>query len=175
MSGKQARRAVGAALAISGLCAVIAVTGSATGAVEDEVRRSFSGRAYAEQLIDADGEMAGLATLYGTLSRGIEIHEKGSSGMADPRRPRKFSEEFKRQIVQLYDNGKPVSEIGAEYDLSHSTVHRWIKSIHGSGSTRAADNRTPEQQRILELEKENKQLRMEVDVLKTAALIFARK
>lgn len=59
MSGKQARRAVGAALAISGLCAVIAVTGSATGAVEDEVRRSFSGRAYAEQLIDADGEMAG--------------------------------------------------------------------------------------------------------------------
>jgi phosphate acetyltransferase len=118
---------------------------------------------------------SGLATLYGTLSRGIEIHEKGSSGMADPRRPRKFSEEFKRQIVQLYDNGKPVSEIGAEYDLSHSTVHRWIKSIHGSGSTRAADNRTPEQQRILELEKENKQLRMEVDVLKTAALIFARK
>lgn len=129
----------------------------------------------AKTLSFAVGDRVGLATLYGTLSRGIEIHEKGSSGMADPRRPRKFSEEFKRQIVQLYDNGKPVSEIGAEYDLSHSTVHRWIKSIHGSGSTRAADNRTPEQQRILELEKENKQLRMEVDVLKTAALIFARK
>lgn len=128
-----------------------------------------------EGAIEAVHLNRGLATLYGTLSRGIEIHEKGSSGMADPRRPRKFSEEFKRQIVQLYDNGKPVSEIGAEYDLSHSTVHRWIKSIHGSGSTRAADNRTPEQQRILELEKENKQLRMEVDVLKTAALIFARK
>ena len=95
--------------------------------------------------------------------------------MADPRHPRKFSEEFKRLIVQLHDNGKPVSEIGAEYDLSHSTVHRWIESIHKSGSTRAADNRTPEQRRILELERENKQLRMEVDVLKTAALIFARK
>ena len=48
--------------------------------------------------------------------------------MADPKHPRKFSEEFKRQIVQLYDNGKPVSEIGAQYDLSHSTVHRWIKA-----------------------------------------------
>ena len=34
--------------------------------------------------------------------------------MADPKHPRKFSEEFKRQIVQLYDNGKPVSEIRAE-------------------------------------------------------------
>jgi len=50
-----------------------------------------------------------------------------------------------------------------------------VRAIHENGSTKAADNRTPEQQRILELEKENKQLRMEVDVLKTAALIFARK
>lgn len=58
---------------------------------------------------------------------------------------------------------------------SHSTVARWVKSIHENGSTRAADARTPEQQRILELERENRQLRMEVDVLKQAALIFARK
>ncbi|MDK7723892.1 hypothetical protein QP551_04170 [Slackia exigua] len=43
------------------------------------------------------------------------------------------------------------------------------------GSPRAADNRTPEQNRIIELERENKRLRMEVDVLKQAALIFARK
>ena len=95
--------------------------------------------------------------------------------MADPKHPRKFSEEFKRQIVQLYDNGKSPSEIRAEYDIGSSTLHRWVRAIHESGSTRAADNRTPEQQRILELEKENKRLRMEVDVLKTATLIFARK
>jgi transposase len=50
-----------------------------------------------------------------------------------------------------------------------------VRAIHENGSTKAADNRTSGQQRILELEKENKQLRMEVDVLKTAALIFARK
>lgn len=95
--------------------------------------------------------------------------------MADPKHPGKFSEEFKRQIVQLYDNGKPACEIKAEYDIGSSTLHRRVRAIHENGSTRAADNRTPEQQRILELEKENKQLRMEVDVLKTAALIFARK
>ncbi len=95
--------------------------------------------------------------------------------MADPRHPRKFSEEFKRQIVQLYDNGKSAGDIGREYDLSHSTVHRWTKAIHENGSTRAEDNRTPEQSGILELERENKQPRMEVEVLKTAALTFARK
>ena len=75
----------------------------------------------------------------------------------------------------VYDNGKKMSELEAEYDLSHSTVARWVKAIHENGSTRAADNRTPEQQRILDLERENRQLRMEVDVLKQAALIFARK
>ena len=95
--------------------------------------------------------------------------------MADPKHPRHFDEAFKRQIVQLYDNGKKMSELEAEYDLCQSTVARWVKAIHENGSTRAADNRTPEQQRILDLEKENRRLRMEVDVLKQAALIFARK
>ena len=77
--------------------------------------------------------------------------------------------------MQLYDNGRLVGDIGREYDPGHSTVHRWVKAIHENGSTGAKDNRTPEQERIIELERENRQLRMEVEVLKTAALIFARK
>lgn len=64
--------------------------------------------------------------------------------MADSKHPRKFSEEFKRQMVGLYDNGKPTSEILEEYDLGISTFHRWVTAIHESGSTKAADNRTPE-------------------------------
>ena len=95
--------------------------------------------------------------------------------MADPKHPRHFSEEFKRQIVELYNNGKPTSEIMAEYDLNRSTVRRWITRINETGSSKAKDNRTPDEQRLLELEKENKRLRMEVDVLKQAALIFAQK
>ena len=91
------------------------------------------------------------------------------------RHPRHFTDEFKRQIVDLHNAGKPKREIMDEYDLGKSTVERWIKSINATGSPRAADNRTPEQNRILELERENRRLRMEVDVLKQAALIYARK
>ena len=29
--------------------------------------------------------------------------------MADPKHPRHYEESFKRQIVQLYENGKPFS------------------------------------------------------------------
>lgn len=95
--------------------------------------------------------------------------------MADSKHPRKFSEEFKRQMVGLYDNGKPTSEILEEYDLGVSTFHRWVTAIHESGSTKAADNRTPEGRELIELRKESRQLKMENDILKQTALIFARR
>lgn len=94
--------------------------------------------------------------------------------MADPKHPRHFSNDFKRQIVKPYNAGKPMSEIMAECDLGRSTVRRWITSINATGSPHAADNRTPDQTRVIELERENRRLRMEVGVLKQAALIFAR-
>jgi transposase len=37
-----------------------------------------------------------------------------------------FTEEFKLQMVQLYNNGKAPSEIVKEYDLSKSTLMNWI-------------------------------------------------
>ena len=44
--------------------------------------------------------------------------------MRDPRHPRHFTDEFKRQIVDLYNAGKPKREIMDEYDLGKSTVER---------------------------------------------------
>ena len=95
--------------------------------------------------------------------------------MAGPRHPRHCEESFKRRIVRLYENGRPAREIRDEYDISRSTLHRWVQGIRDSGSTKAADNRTPEQNELIELRKRSRQLEMEVDVLKQAALIFARK
>ena len=89
------------------------------------------------------------------------------------RDPKHFTDEFKKQIAGPCNAGKPKREIMEEYDLGKSTVERWIKSINATGSPRAADNRTPEQNGIIELERENKRLRMEVDVLKQAAPMFA--
>ena len=95
--------------------------------------------------------------------------------MADPEHPRHFSDDFKRQIVELCNAGKPMSEIMAECDLGRSTVRRRITSINATGSPRAADDRTPDRARVVELEREGRRLRMEVDVLKQAAPMLARK
>lgn len=52
--------------------------------------------------------------------------------MADPKHPRHFSDDFKRQVVELCNAGKPMSEIMAECDLGRSTVRRWITSINAT-------------------------------------------
>ena len=95
--------------------------------------------------------------------------------MRDAEHPRQFTEEFRRQIVALVDSGKLRAEVMREYDLGKSTPDRWIQRVHACGSTAAADNRTPEQNRLIEPERENARLKMEVDVLKQAAPMFARK
>lgn len=88
------------------------------------------------------------------------------------RRRREFTDEFKRQIVELHNTGKRRADLIREYDLSESAINRWIKAYNHSGSFRARDNRTPEENELLRLQKEVKQLRMENDILKQAALIL---
>ena len=95
--------------------------------------------------------------------------------MTEKRQKRTYTEEFKNQLVQLYNNGKPRGEIIREYDLTPSALDSWIRRINATGSSRERDNRTPEQEELLRLQKENRQLKMENDILKQAALIFAQK
>ena len=82
-----------------------------------------------------------------------------------PRPRRTYTPEFKQQLVDLYRSGKRKCDIVREYDIAKSLLDKWI----------AQDNRTPEQQELIELRKQNKQLKMENDILKQAALILGRK
>ena len=78
-------------------------------------------------------------------------------------------------MVSLYNNGKSRSEIIKEYDLTPSAFSKWVNNSNNTGSFKASDNRSEEENRLLELEKENKQLKMENDILKQVALIMGRK
>lgn len=95
--------------------------------------------------------------------------------MTERRERRTFSEEFKKQMVQLYNSGKPRADIIREYDLTSTTFDKWVKRINSTGSTKECDNRTPEELELIKLRKENQRLKMENDVLKQAVLIFAQK
>ena len=92
------------------------------------------------------------------------------------RRPRReYTEEFKLQMVKLYNSGKPTSDIVKEYELTRSAFASWVQKYNKKGSFKPCDNKTEEEKELIRLKKENQQLRMENDILKQAALIMGRK
>ena len=95
--------------------------------------------------------------------------------MTNKRVKREYTDEFKHQMVQLYNSGKTRPEITREYELTPSALNNWINRINVSGSPKEADNRTEQEKELIKIRKENQQLRMENDILKQAALIFGRK
>lgn len=85
---------------------------------------------------------------------------------------RKYTEEFKKQIVELYENDRTVTDLAREYGLVEQTIYKWIhryepfaKDEQGEAVSQA-DVKTM-QRRIAELEMEN-------EILKKATAIFAK-
>ena len=73
---------------------------------------------------------------------------------------RTYTDEFKNQLVQLYLNGKRKCDIVREYDLSSSLLDKWIKQATSTGSFKEKDNRSEEEQELIQLRKKVKQLEM---------------
>jgi transposase len=92
-----------------------------------------------------------------------------------PRPRRTYTDEFKQQLVELRLSGKRRVDICREYDITTSLLDTWVKQATTSGSFKEKDNRSAEEEELIKLRKENKQLQMENDILKQAALIMGRK
>jgi transposase len=86
-----------------------------------------------------------------------------------------YTDEFREQIAKLYMSGKPTGEIVREYGVTKTSIYSWVKKLDNSGSFRDKDNLSPQEAELIQLKKENKQLKMEVDLLKQAALILGRR
>jgi transposase len=69
------------------------------------------------------------------------------------RERRTFTDEFKHQIVQLYLSGKPRKDIIREYDLTPSSLDKWINCSQATGSFKEKDNLTEEQAELIKLRK----------------------
>ena len=93
------------------------------------------------------------------------------------RERRTYTDDFKQQMVTLYQQGKTRSELVLQYELTPSALDRWITQYSTTGSFKTKDNRSTEDEdnELLALYKENKRLLMENDILKQAALIMGRK
>ena len=91
---------------------------------------------------------------------------------------RAFDASFKLQVVQMIKaHGLSVGQVCRDLNLVESAVRRWWLSqfeAEQSGLPGIGKPITAEQQRIRQLESENRQLRGDVEILKKASAFFAR-
>ncbi len=79
---------------------------------------------------------------------------------------RKYDDEFKRQAVKKILAGQSVASVSRELGVAEGVLHNWKK-------TKLATSSSSEQE-VLELKKRLKEVEMENEILKKAALIFGR-
>lgn len=92
------------------------------------------------------------------------------------RERRSFDAAFKLQVVKMIqDQGLTVSQVCQELKLGETAVRRWVKQVQAEQSGQAGIGKplTPDQQRIRQLEQENRQLRSDNELLKKASALYA--
>ena len=84
---------------------------------------------------------------------------------------RKYDDEFKRQTLKKVFDGQSVAAVSREIGVAESLIHKWKRQAlnHGANGVGGA-----ELKELAELKKRNRELEMEVEILKKAALIFGR-
>src|SRR3954453_6056232 len=90
------------------------------------------------------------------------------------------SPEFRRQMVELVRAGRDPADLAREYEPSSQAIRNWVAQADRQDGRReakpAADAglSTAEREELSRLRRENKQLRLERDILSRATAWFAR-
>ena len=99
--------------------------------------------------------------------------------MAKTHRP--YAPEFRRQMVELVRAGRDSADLAREFEPSSQAIRNWVAQADRQDGRReakpAADAglSTAEREELSRLRRDNKQLRLERDILSRATAWFARR
>ena len=88
-----------------------------------------------------------------------------------------YAPEFRRQMVELVRAGRDPTELSREFEPSAQAIRNWVAQADRSEGRRDQKNdalTTAEREELVRLRRENKQLKLERDILSRAAAWFAR-
>jgi transposase len=93
-----------------------------------------------------------------------------------PRRRRSFTAEFKAEIVELCQRGdRSAGQVARDFDLTETAVREWLKQAERDAGTREDGAlASGERQELVQLRRENRRLREDVEILKRATAFFAK-
>ena len=93
--------------------------------------------------------------------------------MGGKRPRRKFSDEFKRDAVEIVRSlGKPIRQVANELGIYDSTLGNWVRQDEINRGEREGLT-SVERERFRELERENARLRMERELLEAVGNVCA--
>jgi len=88
-------------------------------------------------------------------------------GSKKRRQRRSYTDEFRAGAVRLVlDEGKTVSRVAQDLDLTASALASWVKQARADRSNGKTGLTTDERAELAQLRRENRTLRMERDILK---------
>ena len=92
--------------------------------------------------------------------------------MSEKRPP--YPPEFRRQMIELVRVGRSPEELAKEFEPSAQAIRNWVAQADRDEGRRSDGLTQAERGELARLRKENKQLRLEREILSKAAAWFAR-
>lgn len=91
-----------------------------------------------------------------------------------PRTRSPYPAEFRDQIVALVRAGRSPEDLAKEFEPCAHTIYGWVRRAGHNGDAAGSTLKDDERDELRRLRKENKQLRLERDILSKAAAWFAQ-
>lgn len=94
--------------------------------------------------------------------------------MSKSRYANRYTAEFRRQMVELVRTGRKPSELSREFGCTAWSIKRWVKQADRDAGRGDGGLTTVEREELGRLRHENRQLRIEREILSKAAAWFAQ-
>ena len=85
-----------------------------------------------------------------------------------------YPPEFRQQMIELVRAGRTPEELSREFEPTAQTIHNWVKQADLDEGRRTDGLTTEERGELRRLRRENRQLKIEREILKKAAAWFAQ-
>ena len=92
-----------------------------------------------------------------------------------PGKTKRYTPEFKEQAARkVVDNSLPIAQVARELGVNDTTLGFWVKAYRKQCAGQPLPAGMPDDERMRELERRNRELEMEVTFLRKAAAYFAK-
>jgi transposase len=85
-----------------------------------------------------------------------------------------YAAEFKQQMVELVQAGRTPEQLAAEFEPTAQAIRNWVQRAQRGAIGSEKTPVSAEREELIRLRRENRQLRMEREILSKAAAWFAR-